>query len=69
MPLYEYTCNKCHKNFEILRPSSERDQRCECSHCGAKSTMKRLSSLVSSAGAKSPLGAGASCGPSSSGFG
>lgn len=68
MPLYEYTCSKCTKEFELIRTLSERDDECECPHCWAKGKMDRHSSLVSSAGRSSSDSPASSCGPSGSPF-
>ncbi len=68
MPLYEYICKECQEAFELLRGLSERDEECECPHCGAKGRMERQSSLVSSAGRSLGDGASGSCGPSGSPF-
>ena len=68
MPLYEYNCTKCQKNFELIRSLSERDDECECPHCGAKRKMDRQSSLVSSAGRSSGDSLASSCGSAGSPF-
>jgi len=68
MPMYEYTCTKCQRDFELLRELSQRDEKCQCPHCQAKGKMPRKSSLFSSAG-NSGAATSSSCGPSSSGFG
>lgn len=68
MPLYEYICKECQKNFDLLRNLSERDEECECPHCGAQGKMERQSSLVSSAGRSSGDSASGSCGSAGSTF-
>ena len=68
MPLYEYTCTKCRKKFELIRSLSERDGECECPHCRAKGRMDRQSSLVSVAGRSSKDSPAGSCGPAGSPF-
>jgi len=69
VPLYEYTCTKCKKNFELIRGLSERDEECECPHCGKKGKMDRESSLIGRIGGSTKSSSAGSCGPSSSGFG
>jgi putative FmdB family regulatory protein len=69
MPLYEYNCPKCHKDFELLRELAERDEECECPHCKETGKMPRKSSLISSLGSLSPQGSGGSCAPSGSSYG
>ena len=46
MPLYEYRCKKCDKNFEILQKSNE---KAVCPECGGKS-MEKLFSVFASGG-------------------
>jgi putative FmdB family regulatory protein len=40
MPLYEYTCRKCHSDFELLIRS---DETPECPGCGSRKLEKHLS--------------------------
>jgi putative FmdB family regulatory protein len=68
MPLYEYTCAKCKKKFELIRGLSERDEECECPHCRAKGKMQRQSSLISAAGHSQGDSPASSCGPAGSRF-
>jgi putative FmdB family regulatory protein len=68
MPLYEYTCTKCKKKFELIRDLSERDQECECPHCKAKGKMSRDTSLIGSVGSSTGSGPLGSCGPAGSRF-
>jgi putative FmdB family regulatory protein len=68
VPLYEYTCKKCKKKFELIRSLSERDEECECPHCSAKGKMDRESSLIGRIGGSTKSSAAGSCGPAGSGF-
>jgi len=36
MPIYEYYCPKCKKEFEVKRSVTEFDQPMVCSECGSK---------------------------------
>lgn len=45
MPIYEYTCNACDKDFDKRVSVSERDEDQECPECG-KADTKRLVSAV-----------------------
>lgn len=36
MPIYEYYCANCRKEFELMRPFSESDAPGKCPTCGAK---------------------------------
>ena len=35
MPIYEYYCAKCSKDFELMRPFSQADEPAPCPGCGA----------------------------------
>lgn len=43
MPLYEYQCKKCGKQFEKVVSISEADQKQGCPYCNGKNTEKLLS--------------------------
>ena len=34
MPVYEFTCQDCHKTFEVTRPMSEGSACAPCPDCG-----------------------------------
>ena len=34
MPLYQYECNSCERQFDDLRKYDERDDPAECPECG-----------------------------------
>ncbi len=34
MPIYEYYCSTCERDFEVIRPVSRSDEPAECSECG-----------------------------------
>ena len=46
MPIYEYYCPTCQKEFELMRPFSEAGAPGKCPTCGAKS--EKLVSLFAS---------------------
>jgi putative FmdB family regulatory protein len=56
MPMYEYRCQKCGKQFEMLRRMADADRDLECPECRS-GKLERLLSAFSTGG----------CGPSSSG--
>ena len=65
MPIYEYKCNRCGKEFEQLVFSSDREDDIACPSCGRKDTSRVLSSF--SQGSARTAGAGgrpSSCAPS-----
>ena len=49
MPIYEFHCDKCEKDSEILVRSSKW-QGTKCPHCGSTKLSKRLSVFASAAG-------------------
>ena len=54
MPVYEYTCEKCHKTTEALRKMADSDAPQVCEHCGSDKTRRAhsLVALTTSGGAK-----------------
>ncbi len=70
MPIYEFHCEKCKKDSEVLVRSSEW-KGTKCPHCGSTKLSKKLSVFASSMGESSgsslppcgiPGGGGPSCG-------
>ncbi len=47
MPLYEYHCEECQKDFEKLVSFSEANQSPICPACQSKQTHKRISKVAS----------------------
>ena len=47
MPLYEFHCGKCEKDFELLVPTSKWEGT-PCPHCGSKKLEKKLSTFAAS---------------------
>jgi len=63
MPIYEYRCKKCEKNFELQQKMEERGTA-DCPSCGSSEVEKLFS--VFGVGAVSDGGDGpAGCGPES----
>ncbi len=46
MPIYEYWCPKCQKEFQLMRPFAESGETGACPTCGTKS--EKLVSLFAS---------------------
>lgn len=46
MPIYEYRCQKCGKDFELMRPFSKADEPAPCPDCGSPG--EKLISLFAS---------------------
>lgn len=55
MPVYEFTCQDCHKTFEISRPISEAGGggAAACPNCGSTKTERTWSSVFAITGKKS----------------
>ena len=43
MPIYEYICLDCKKEYEILRSFNEADQSMDCDECGGENVKRKLS--------------------------
>jgi putative FmdB family regulatory protein len=50
MPIYEFHCDKCGKDSELLVRSSDW-KNSECPHCGSKKLSKKFSTFASAGGA------------------
>ncbi|HEU6446919.1 MAG TPA: zinc ribbon domain-containing protein [Verrucomicrobiae bacterium] len=67
MPIYEFHCEKCERDSEILVRSSGA-KSVECPHCGSKKLTKKFSTFASASGGSSNVpapargGGGHSCG-------
>jgi putative FmdB family regulatory protein len=59
MPIYEFHCDKCEQDSEILVRSS-RWQGSKCPHCGSTKLSKKLSVFASSGGGR-PAAAAPGC--------
>ncbi|NQS99034.1 MAG: zinc ribbon domain-containing protein [candidate division Zixibacteria bacterium] len=63
MPIYEYICSECGREFEELVFSS--DELPECPICGSKSVEKKVSAFASgSSGGSVQSGISSGCGAS-----
>jgi putative FmdB family regulatory protein len=56
MPLYEYRCRKCGKQFELLRRMADADRDLVCPECRSEEVERLLSTFA--AGGCSTLGSG-----------
>ncbi|HZQ09894.1 MAG TPA: zinc ribbon domain-containing protein [Anaerolineae bacterium] len=65
MPLYEYHCESCEREFELRRPIKDADAATRCPECESEDVTRKLSLFIaftkSDSGAQSLGGAG-SCG-------
>ena len=46
MPLYEYHCRKCGKNFELLRRMQDADTGLECPACRSAKVERQFSTFA-----------------------
>ena len=47
MPLYEYQCADCHKDFTLLQSTSVRKEETVCEKCGSRNVLPKLSTFAS----------------------
>lgn len=68
MPIYEYVCLDCKKEYEILRSFNESDQPMDCDDCGGENVKRKLSVAYAHSGgsAVSGMSGGGGCGSCSS---
>jgi len=64
MPIYEFHCEKCGKDSELLVRSTDW-KNSECPHCGSKKLSKKFSTFASTGAAGAPaagkMGGGGHC--------
>ena len=46
MPIFEYRCNDCSTEFEVLQRSSDAKPLTKCPRCGTQDTTKRFSAFA-----------------------
>ena len=69
MPLYEFVCDKCEKDFELLVRSVKWEGQAACPHCGSKKLQKKLSVFASSVADTGKSAPPAACGMKRGGHG
>lgn len=64
MPIYEYVCQNCKKEFEIIRPISQADAPLACEACGSRQVKRKLALVMTMSGGHAVSGAsgGSACG-------
>ncbi|NCP16624.1 zinc ribbon domain-containing protein [bacterium] len=68
MPIYEYICQDCKKEFEVLRPMRQADVPMACAACGGENIKRKPSIFYAESGGKAVAGASApSCSSCSAG--
>jgi len=58
MPIYEYRCEQCEADFEVLRSIGASDEDLECPACGAPEPARKLSLFAASGGKSSDCSSG-----------
>ena len=48
MPIYEYTCIKCNKDFSALQRIGCTEKDTQCPDCGSKNVKKKISAFCCS---------------------
>ena len=61
MPIYEYICQDCQKEYELLRSFSEADAPLACEQCGGEHVKRKLSVCYAQADGHAVSGAGGGC--------
>lgn len=59
MPMYEFTCQQCEKDFEELVFSD--DEVVECPSCRSTTVMRKISAFAFKSGGKFVPASGSSC--------
>ncbi len=49
MPIFEYHCNACKTNFEVLQRTKDTKKVLKCPNCGTQDTKKRFSAFAAMA--------------------
>jgi len=56
MPIYEYVCQTCKHEFELLRPMSQADLPMACDRCGGEEIKRKLSVFFAESGGRAVAG-------------
>lgn len=67
MPIYEYACEDCGAQFEVIRPMKDADAPIGCTKCQGQRTGRMLSVFYAQSGGRSIAGTGGSACSSCSG--
>lgn len=66
MPIYEYKCDKCKNEFEVLFRSMSEEKKVACPACKSKKTRKLMSTFGGKVGDKLLASSSSDCGTCSS---
>jgi putative FmdB family regulatory protein len=68
MPIYEYVCQDCDKDFEVIRSMSQADAPIACQACGGEHVKRKLALFYAQSGGRSVSGTSSGgCGSCSGG--
>lgn len=56
MPIYEYICQDCQHEFEVIRPMSQADTPMACAKCGGEEIKRKISVFYAESGGKAVAG-------------
>ena len=62
MPIYEYVCQACKKEFETIRPMSQKDAAIACEKCGSEDVKRKLALFYAHSGGSAVPGTSGGCG-------
>jgi putative FmdB family regulatory protein len=66
MPLFEFECLDCGRNFEKLVFKASQDQDLTCPACGSSKLEEKISTFSSASSSKAGVSSSANCAPSGS---
>jgi putative FmdB family regulatory protein len=68
MPIYEYICQECKYEFELIRPMAQADAPQTCEKCAAANIKRKISVFYAESGGNAVSGMSApTCGSCSGG--
>ena len=56
MPIYEYLCQDCKHEFEVIRPMNQADVPMACAKCGGENIKRKISVFFAESGGKAVSG-------------
>ncbi len=62
MPLYEYQCSDCAREFDLLRPFHRADELIDCPACGSRQVQRKISVIALRTDVASTRSGDACCG-------
>lgn len=68
MPIYEYSCKKCGKNFEVLQRMGEGAEGLSCPSCGESELSKKFSTFAAGSAQTTASAAGGGAPACGTGF-